>query len=147
MQERTRFKLNKGDVAVTFSPGLQNIAVREVAEPRTLDQLPNTVKKGRKPKRLVAEIEFYDPALDPSPELPSFEGWARLEVRYKRGDVKRAGGYKKLRLYYYWDGQWHAFKKKHDFHIVPNNPKKPWAGGKGVVYLDNWLDPPIGWDA
>jgi len=140
MQTQNTTYFEEEGVAVTFSPCLKELSVRKALKPRQLPDLRNK-EDGPEPWRVVIELEFYDK----TGEVPSWDGWVRLSVRYNPADVEHAGGLQKLRLYYYLDNQWRAFTDQHDFHLVPDL-EHPY-NGVGIAYLDSWEDPPIGWDA
>lgn len=98
---------------------------------------------GFSPTRLVINLGVVD-ADQEDAVIEYFDPPIKLTIRYKKSDYEDAREQLKLA---FWDGkQWVPFEKeKHGYTLIEDIDGKPENGGKAVVTLSNWGDPPIAW--
>jgi hypothetical protein len=110
---------------------------------KTLADFPAKAGATFRPKRLVTIFDLYDED-DAEAASGALSSPVSVRVRYTAEDAANAGGWQKLRLAYYKDGNWKPFSKaEHKFALEPdpNNPNQ----GYGMFELKTWGDPAISW--
>ena len=134
-----QFKFAKDEVIVNIpikiKPELQ--AVEKAIED---DPMPPT--NFFKPIRVVANIAFEEVG-KPGIYLKKLGGVVKIKVKYTQLDKATAGT--KLLILAYWDGKTWVLLNKAKHKFVISAYKKITNGGYGVIWTDEWDDPPMAW--